>query len=267
MEEKKYGYLETKDFLDRRIETYKKYGERDIEPWLLKHAKVSAGSRMLDVGCGSGKQIELFGKTLGSKGFIIGCDIQQDLLEAAQRKITEQKLNALVMHHDMNKNFPFVSGSFTHIISGFSAYYVDDAEAMLREFLRLLSPGGDLFIFGPGQATSENFWQLQAKTSGYPINPISIQRRARLQSEFVPLIKKRFINVQTDTFMNTIRYPNAAGVINYYVSSLVFQEGVPETARANAVTVMEDAVKRVIEEKGYFEDKKEVIAITARKGG
>src|SRR3989344_5084059 len=102
MKGKKYGYLETKNFLDTRIETYKKYGEKDIEPWLLEHAKVKPGSRILDVGCGSGKQIELFGRTFGKECIIIGCDIQQDLLCAAQQKIVEQQLNASVLYQDMN---------------------------------------------------------------------------------------------------------------------------------------------------------------------
>ena len=50
----KIEYQETTSDLQTRIDIHSKYGGRDIDQWMLDIIQLKKGSKILDVGCGSG---------------------------------------------------------------------------------------------------------------------------------------------------------------------------------------------------------------------
>jgi len=135
--------------IKKTIETYDKIAKeyankfKSIEP--IKHllkffVKNIEGKRILDAGCGHGRDCKYFSE-LGFE--VYGIDLSEKLLEIAKKNAPEAKFFKM----DMRKlEFPdeFFDGiwccaSFLHIPK-------KDAEKTLREFYRVLKKNGILFI-------------------------------------------------------------------------------------------------------------------------
>ena len=52
----KINYQETTKDLQVRINIHDQFGGRNIDEWMLDLLKLQKGSKILDVGCGAGKQ-------------------------------------------------------------------------------------------------------------------------------------------------------------------------------------------------------------------
>jgi SAM-dependent methyltransferase len=100
---------------------------------------VRPGDRILDAGCGTGKFFPMdFARDAGCR--LCGVDIQENL-----------KINSRVdfcARADL-KNLPFSDGSFDVVNCRLAIEHVDAPETVLREFHRVLKPGGRLAIFTP----------------------------------------------------------------------------------------------------------------------
>jgi cyclopropane fatty-acyl-phospholipid synthase-like methyltransferase len=52
----KVDFQETTKDLLKRIDIHSQYGSRDIDAWMLETLQLQKGIKILDVGCGAGKQ-------------------------------------------------------------------------------------------------------------------------------------------------------------------------------------------------------------------
>ena len=80
----KIEYQETTSDLQTRIDIHSKYGGRDIDQWMLDLLQLQKGSKILDVGCGSGKQCFSYHKYLEGEAEIYGGDVNAELLAQAR---------------------------------------------------------------------------------------------------------------------------------------------------------------------------------------
>lgn len=99
-------------------------------------ARVTIGTRLLDVGCGSGGALSL-ARLRGAE--ISGLDAAPDLLEIAQRRLPGADFRTGDMEH-----LPYEDGSFDAITLINSIMYADDPGRAIREAGRVLTPDGRL---------------------------------------------------------------------------------------------------------------------------
>lgn len=116
--------------------------------YAVRTAEVKPGERVLDVACGTGDLTELFAKT--QAGAVVGGDFTPAMLEVARvkqgtnlapeaaRKITYMEADAM--------NLAFADASFDVVSIAFGIRNVTDPEKAVREFARVLKPGGRLVI-------------------------------------------------------------------------------------------------------------------------
>jgi SAM-dependent methyltransferase len=114
--------------------------EGQINP-LLEILPVTSAWRILDVGCGSGRHLEVLGRR-GVPG-CAGVDLSLPLLRDARA------LDLRVARADM-RHLPFKYGSFDLVTSfftsfGYFASFEEDVDA-LSQFVSVLKPGGHLFL-------------------------------------------------------------------------------------------------------------------------
>jgi SAM-dependent methyltransferase len=94
--------------------------------------------RVLDVGCGRGDFTTFFADRLGGNGFVIGLDDSALMMERATRY--NSCARAVYMRADAF-SLPFKNGAFD-VVCFAALHLVPEPIAMLREMVRVLSPGG-----------------------------------------------------------------------------------------------------------------------------
>jgi SAM-dependent methyltransferase len=95
--------------------------------------------RILDVGCGTGANLELLGKY----GEASGVDVSQDALTFCRARGLEN------VRHGEAEKLPFEDGSFDLVTGLDVVEHLDDDVAGLREMWRVLKPGGRALLFVP----------------------------------------------------------------------------------------------------------------------
>ena len=101
----KIDFQETTDDLAKRIDIHSRFGSRDIDEWMLEILKLQPGIKILDVGCGSGKQCFSFYHYLNGQAEITGTDVSESLLDEAREK--NQAINNAVDFRFLDFNHPF----------------------------------------------------------------------------------------------------------------------------------------------------------------
>jgi SAM-dependent methyltransferase len=99
-----------------------------------------AHGRVLDVGCGTGLLAARIGREL-PEASVVGCDFSRGMLAQAGRNARQAALvqgNASAL--------PFRRASFEAVVATEAFHWFPDQGAALREFYRVLSPGGRIFV-------------------------------------------------------------------------------------------------------------------------
>lgn len=104
----------------------------------LDLARVTRGSRVLDVGCGSGETLTL-ARFRGAE--VAGIDPADDLLKIAQERLPEGELR----RGDM-ENLPYADSSFDAVVHVNSLMFGDDPNRAVREAGRVLTHDGRLAV-------------------------------------------------------------------------------------------------------------------------
>jgi len=121
--------------------------------------RLPPGGRILDAGCGAG----LAALDLARRGFFVhGFDVAPKMLELARKNLTENQIAAdrfALSCGDVASATPPAS-SFDGVAAlGFLQYQPDERVA-LREFHRVLKPGGVIVITGPTRIKLSNYLGL-----------------------------------------------------------------------------------------------------------
>jgi SAM-dependent methyltransferase len=145
---KKEDYY-SKTFMER----YKK-GDRNLEDRLedrekkalklLSGAKLSTGSKIIDVGCGDGFLLQELAKTLGRD-----CEYFGGEYSDFQRIKAEERTGFSISSIDLEESLDFRDGTFDVIYSGEVIEHLFNPDKMVRELNRICKPGGLLVITTP----------------------------------------------------------------------------------------------------------------------
>lgn len=113
----------------------------------VRTARVQPGDRVLDVACGTGDLTELFAAT--SAGEVVGGDFTPAMLDVARARQSalSPDRRAKVTYTDADAtSLQFPDASFDVISIAFGLRNVTDPAKAVREFVRVLKPGGRLVI-------------------------------------------------------------------------------------------------------------------------
>jgi len=214
----KIDYQETTSDLLARIDIHQKYGTRDIDEWMLHVLNPQTGSKILDIGCGAGKQCFLFYKALKGEADITGGDVNQQLLEQARQENAKIGNRIKFIDLDFNQRFPFEDNQFDLVTSCFAIYYSEAIPDTISEMHRILKTGGRLFTTGPMPENKRLFYEIITEATHKPIPPMP--GSSRYSSLIYQAIERLFSRVEIHIFENPLIFSEVDPFLEYTRASL-----------------------------------------------
>ncbi len=113
------------------------------------------GLRVLDLGCGTGRDVYLLSKLVGPTGFVIGLDMTDEQLEVARRHVPSQmkRFGFETPNVDFRQGYiedllgaGIEDNSIDLVVSNCVINLSPDKERVFREIFRVLKPGGELYF-------------------------------------------------------------------------------------------------------------------------
>lgn len=126
------------------------WDDRHAEPKELErlrafaeHFRLRPGERVLDAGCGSGRLISVICERIGPNGTLVELDFAPGMLEIGRCK--RHGANVTFVPGDAHA-LPLADKDFDKVIALALLPHLDDPTSALKEFHRVLKPGGLLII-------------------------------------------------------------------------------------------------------------------------
>ncbi|HEX6108280.1 MAG TPA: class I SAM-dependent methyltransferase [Ktedonobacteraceae bacterium] len=136
----------------------------DDMPHLVELLSQRDASRLLDLGCGTGRHMLYF----GARGFdMYGIDSAATGLTSTQHRLEEAGLTAHLVQRDIFAALPFADAFFDAIISVQVIHHarLDQIAVLVDEMARILKAGGLLFVTVPHlQNQGTHFQQIEPGT-------------------------------------------------------------------------------------------------------
>lgn len=115
-------------------------------PWsraLIDHAQVSAGERVLDIGCGTGAAARYAAERVGAAGRVVAADINEGMIAHARRL---DSAGAVEWGLDNVESLPHADGSFDAVVGNQVLQFLPDKPKALAEIRRVLADRGRLAL-------------------------------------------------------------------------------------------------------------------------
>ena len=115
---------------------------------LVHEAALRPGSRVLDVGCGTGVVARLAAQEVGDDGTVVGVDVNAGMLAEARRMATAEDL-PIEWHESSAESMPFPDESFDIVVCQMSVQFMTDRAKALGEMRRVAASGGRILVTLP----------------------------------------------------------------------------------------------------------------------
>jgi ubiquinone/menaquinone biosynthesis C-methylase UbiE len=134
----------------------------DLENWIIQQINLDQGMRILDLGCGTGKQIFAFAKLLSPDSFILGVDISDEAVDEVNKRAAKEQLKQIkAIKGSLDMCIDVLQGhKFDLILSTYAIYYAKDMKRVLCDLRSFLNPNGQVFVSGPGRGTNQEIVNL-----------------------------------------------------------------------------------------------------------
>jgi ubiquinone/menaquinone biosynthesis C-methylase UbiE len=133
---------------DERLDAYDRLfrWRPEMEP-LIRPAEIAPGHTVLDYGCGPGWLAIELARRVGPRGAVDAVDLNDAFLElAAKHAAAEGVSERIRFHRATDDRLPLADASVDRVIAKNVLEYVSDLDATLRDFRRVLRPGGRLHV-------------------------------------------------------------------------------------------------------------------------
>lgn len=116
----------------------------------VRQSGATRGDQVLDCATGTGDLALEFKEQVGEKGYVLGTDFCQEMIEHAPEKAAEKKLQVDFEVADA-MNLPYEDHRFDIASIAFGIRNVDDPVQALKEMGRVVKPGGKVVVLEFGQ--------------------------------------------------------------------------------------------------------------------
>lgn len=107
----------------------------------LRHVPAQPGMRILDAGCGSGSMAREIARA-APETITVGIDLRDKYIDHARMRATAEGLQNLTFQTGDVRELPFPEGTFDIVWTKYLLQWVAEPMLAMREFARVLKPGG-----------------------------------------------------------------------------------------------------------------------------
>jgi tellurite methyltransferase len=132
----------------------------------------AASDKILDAGCGTGRNLYWF---IQNRMEVTGIDFNEEYINELKKNYSSIKTTNFIV--SSVEKMPFVDDCFDHVISSAVLHFANNTahfKKMLSEMVRVLKPGGSLFIRMTSDIGIEN--KIKQITGGVYLIPDGSQR-------------------------------------------------------------------------------------------
>jgi ubiquinone/menaquinone biosynthesis C-methylase UbiE len=227
--------------LRRRLDAHQKFARLEINDWILDRTQPRSGESVLDLGCGSGKQLLAVAVRIGAAGRALGIDASEDSVEAARAGAAAAGLAQVEVRTGRMEELESVlpaEARFSLALACFSLYYAPSPELVLEGVRRRLVAGGRAFVCGPALANNAEFLQFVDAVVPRPAQRLRRDDSLRFMEETAPpLFSRLFPHVEESTFENPVEFPTPDDLVQYWRSyhlySPAHEDAFADAARAH----------------------------------
>jgi ubiquinone/menaquinone biosynthesis C-methylase UbiE len=112
----------------------------------LAFASLAPGECVLDLACGTGLVTVDAARSVGPSGPVLGTDISGQMIEIARQRALEQQLSNVSFQRMDAETLDLPHATFDVVLCALGLMYVTDPQHAVREWLRVLKPGGRVAI-------------------------------------------------------------------------------------------------------------------------
>jgi len=116
------------------------YGGLKSTKELLRMCHLNRDKYVLDVGCGAGITPCYISEKFGCR--VVGVDISEKMISLAKERARRKKMEELEFKKADAQDLPFEDGTFDLVISESVVSFVQDKERAIKEYARVVKPGG-----------------------------------------------------------------------------------------------------------------------------
>jgi SAM-dependent methyltransferase len=138
------GQISELDRLQLQSRVWEPSGRR-----LLDKIGAGHGARAVDIGCGVMGWLRLLSEWTGPDGEVVGTDIDDAMLAAAEHFVTDERLGNVVLRHDDLFATTLGPSSFDLVHARFELTPLGRCHEQMNNYVRLLRPGGTLVLEDP----------------------------------------------------------------------------------------------------------------------
>jgi ubiquinone/menaquinone biosynthesis C-methylase UbiE len=189
----------------------------NLEDWIIEQTKPQSGMRVLDLGCGTGKQIFRLAPIVSFNGLILGIDISPDAVDEVNRRAQEEHLDFVkAVRTSLDDCIEKLRGqTFDLILSTYAVYYASDMTQLLVDLRSNLNPGGRLFVCGPGRDSNREMFDLINSCSPGPYPGTKPVEDFLGETQIID-IAKQYSKVATVRLANQIRFQSPESVLLWW---------------------------------------------------
>ena len=123
------------------------------------HLQLQRGQKVLDVATGTGAALVAAAQMVGPQGRVQAIDLAENMLDRAEHNLRMNGLNNADFHLMDATKLDFKSAYFDAVICSFGLFFLPDMLGALKEWYRVLKPGGRLLF----TSFTANAFQPQGK--------------------------------------------------------------------------------------------------------
>jgi ubiquinone/menaquinone biosynthesis C-methylase UbiE len=227
---------------------------------LLEAVPLRRGSRVLDVGCGTGFPLLELAERLGTGSEVHGIDPWEAAARRARAKIEARGIENAHVHVGGAGALPFADGFFDLVVSNLGINNFDDPELVLRECRRVCRLGGELVLSTNLQGTMREVYdalELAVADVGLADATARVARlvlgRTTVEDARELLASARFETTHVRESSFQLRFASGAAVLRHSFMRIGFVDGwagaAPEAA-SELLLALERRLDRVAEASG-----------------